>query len=554
MTPKYKFLSQSGLLLVCLLFLVYLILIFSTFLNYGITYDEEWHSQYGEYIIRWYTSGFQDKSALKYWTLPLQGGFFDTIARFGAYFLPFGRYESNHLVNALFGFLGVIAVYKLGSFLASPLTGFLSALFLILTPRFYGHTFNNPKDIPMAVLSTFVVYYLVRAIPYLPRIPRALFLKLGISLGLALAVRVGAIILVGYIGIAFGLWIFNRCFLDSDSRQNRITFKSDFWKLSMTFLGVCLIAYFVMLIWWPAAQVRPIKQPLKGLWFATHFEQPIDVYFEGATISNKNLPWYYVLKWFLITMPEFYFFAFAAGMIVSVKTFLVRRVKFSSLDKDRALEIFIILFGILFPIGYTVLTQPTDYDGIRHFLFVVPLLAVIAAFSVTRILFKTGRSIFSMVLMILVFISATATAVDMIQLHPYQYIYFNRIFGKGVTEAAKSFETDYWGSSYKEGVEWIVKNYRNYDENKKVKVVSCLYSLSTSYFLTDDRFEYLGTYHDGKEIPEDAKPDLFLATTRWGGHKKLKGKVLHIISRKNVPLLYIIEVSHDDTDKSNEIS
>ncbi len=553
MITTHRLPTKPLVLLVRLLFLSYIALIFCTFLDYGITYDEEWHSRYGEYIIRWYTSGFRDKSALTFWTLPLQGGFFDTIARVATYFSPFGIYESNHLVNALFGFLGVIAVYKLGSFLASPLTGFLSALFLILTPRFYGHAFNNAGDIPLATLSTFALYYLIRAIPYLPRIPKTLLLKLGVSLGLALAVRVGAIILVGYIGIAFCLWFFSRYFLGSDLRQNRITFRSNFWKLSMTFVGVCLIAYFVMLLWWPAAQVRPIIQPLKGLWYATHFEQPIDVYFEGATISNKNLPWHYVLKWFFITMPEFYFFAFAAGMIISIKTILMQRVKFNTLDKDRALGIFIILFGILFPIGYTVLTQPVDYDGIRHFLFIVPLLAVISAFFVTRVLLKTGRSIFSIVLMILIFVSATVTAVDMIQLHPYQYIYFNRIFGKGTAEAAKSFETDYWGSSYKEGVEWIVKNYRNYDENKKVKVVSCLYSLSTSYFLPDDRFEYLGTYHDGKEIPEDAKPDLFLATTRWEGHKNLTGKVLHIISRKNVPLLYIIEVSHDYTDEANKI-
>jgi len=478
--------------------------------------------------------------------MPFQGGFFDTIARVATYFSPFGVYESNHLLTALFGFLCVIAVYKLGSFLASPLTGFLSALFLILTPRFYGDAFNNATDIPFATLSTFAVYYLIRAIQYLPRIPKSLYLKIGISIGLALAVRVGGVFLVGYVGIAFGLWLFGRYFLGSDIRQNRITFRSNFWKCSTTLVGVCLIAYFVMLIWWPAAQVRPIIQPLKGLWHATHYKYPMDVYFEGMTFSSKDLPWYYVLKWFFITMPEFYFFALAAGMILSMKSILTQRVKFNSLDKDRALGIFIILFAILFPIGYTTLTQPVNYDGIRHFLFVVPLLAVIAACSAMGVLSKAGRSILSVVLLIPIFSSAMVTAIDMIQLHPYEYIYFNRMFGKGITEAAKSFETEYWGSSYKEGVEWIVNNYRNYDGDKKVKVASCLYSLSTSYFLPSDRFEYLGSHHNGKKIPKDAKPDLFLATTRWGGHTYHKGKVLHIVSRKNVPLLYIIEVSHDD--------
>ncbi len=34
-----------------------------------------------------------------------------------------------------------------------------------------------------------------------------------------------------------------------------------------------------------------------------------------------------------------------------------------------------------------------------------------------------------------------------------------------------------------------------------------------------------------------------LATTRWNGHKKVNGTVLHTIERKGVVLLYIIEVS-----------
>ncbi|MHC4166272.1 MAG: glycosyltransferase family 39 protein [Planctomycetota bacterium] len=553
MTAKHVSIKKPWLLLFGLLLVSYLVIILSTFLDYGITYDEEWHSQYGEYIIRWYTSLFQDKNALTYWTLPLQGGFFDATARAATYLSPFGTYESIHLVNALFGLLGVVAVYKLGSFLASPLAGFLSALFLILTPRFYGHSFNNPKDIPMAVLSTFVVYYLVRAIPYLPRIPKGLFLKLGVSLGLVLAVRTGAVILIGYIGIVFVLWMVNKHFSDSGPGQRGMASRSDFWALSKTLIVVCLVAYFVMLAWWPAAQVQPIKQPVKSLLAASNFEHSIAVYFDGATISNKDLPWYYLVKWFLITLPEFYLFALAVGLIGAGATLLLRRVKFTSLDRDRALGVFIILFGIAFPLSYTVILQPTDYDGIRHFLFVVPLLAVVAALSVTEILSRAVPAVIKAIVMILISSSALVTVVDMIQLHPYQYVYFNRMLGKGLGNAAKSFETEYWGSSYKEGVEWLVNNYGDENKDRKVKVVSCLYALSTSYYLPEDRFEYLGTFDDGKEIPEGAKPDIFLATTRWQGHKRLEGKVLHEVSRKNVPLLYIIEVSHDHSDNVSEI-
>jgi hypothetical protein len=40
------------------------------------------------------------------------------------------------------------------------------------------------------------------------------------------------------------------------------------------------------------------------------------------------------------------------------------------------------------------------------------------------------------------------------QLHPYQYIYYNSLVG-GVAGASSNYEMDYWGLSYKEGIEYI---------------------------------------------------------------------------------------------------
>src|SRR5262245_45250126 len=139
-------LSQSWKALTCLLFLLYLIVILCTFLDYGITWDEYLQSTYGDYIIRWYTSFFADRSALTYKNLEYYGGFFDVIGQLAGRISPVGTYETRHLVNALFGLLGVIVVYSIGNYLGGAFAGFLSALFLLLTPRFYGDAFNNPKD------------------------------------------------------------------------------------------------------------------------------------------------------------------------------------------------------------------------------------------------------------------------------------------------------------------------------------------------------------------------------------------------------------------------
>ena len=46
----------------------------------------------------------------------------------------------------------------------------------------------------------------------------------------------------------------------------------------------------------------------------------------------------------------------------------------------------------------------------------------------------------------------------MIYLHPYQNVYFNIIAGKSLKECHARFEVDYWGLSYKEGINYILEN------------------------------------------------------------------------------------------------
>jgi hypothetical protein len=49
-------------------------------------------------------------------------------------------------------------------------------------------------------------------------------------------------------------------------------------------------------------------------------------------------------------------------------------------------------------------------------------------------------------------------AFEMIKIHPYQNLYFNFLAGKTLKEAGEKFELDYWGLSYREGLEYILKN------------------------------------------------------------------------------------------------
>jgi hypothetical protein len=202
-----------------------------------------------------------------------------------------------------------------------------------------------------------------------------------------------------------------------------------------------------------------------------------------------------------------------------------------------------ILIAIVFPVAYTIATRPVDYDGVRHFLFVIPLLSVVCALTLVKLIQWVRSRAVTALLLGLTLASMALTVFDLVRLHPYQYVYFNRLLAGGVRSAAERFETDYWGSSYKEAVEWIVENYTSPLANAApTKVASCLHAQSTSYYLPGDRFQYIGSVHDGRRIPEDQEPDLFLAHPRWGCDTTYVGRVLHTVEIGGATLSSIVEV------------
>ena len=58
----------------------YLLVAFTTFADYGISYDQEWHSIYGRYVLQWYSSLFVDRGALEYHNMFNYGALYDASA------------------------------------------------------------------------------------------------------------------------------------------------------------------------------------------------------------------------------------------------------------------------------------------------------------------------------------------------------------------------------------------------------------------------------------------------------------------------------------------
>lgn len=572
-----------------LLFTFVLFLIVNTVADYGITWDENVQKNYGNAIILWYASLFKNTSAMEYSRLYLYGGFFEVISQgitnLGLLLTSIGPFEIRHFINALFGLLGIIGAYKLGNVLAGPMPGFFSALFLTLTPRYYGHIFNNPKDIPFAVGFLFSLYYIIKLYQHLPRPPQSLIIKLGIAIGVTLGVRIGGILLFGYMGLLIIGWFVSQYVLHS-----RIALEDGVvWArpLISSVLCVFVIAWAVMLIWWPWAQISPLLHPLEALRTLSRFDWPGVTFFAGKIYSGKDIPWTYLPTWFAIALPEFYFITLSVGCWLGL-VFVVRLQKTLS-HLTSLIQFGILLFAFCFPITIAIMMHSTLYDGLRHFLFVIPLLAVMSGVSFAYLLELARYKFVKHVLILAIILSMFLTLFDMYDLHPYQTIYFNRVVASGLQSASEKYETDYWGNSYKEGIEWVINHYQK-DRSEDIRVSNCSAELiQISYYLDRENFIkrekklIQNVMHNIKEIPSLAKmskserqmlerqadntrnfsastglgnernriipvprneeSDIVIATRKRGDcYRKAQGQILYTVRRKNVPILFVKKV------------
>lgn len=514
---------------------VYGVLIALTASDYGITRDEAYAAEYGDHALAWYASGFRDREVLTYrerGNYAALGAFFEATTQAVVHLSPFGRMETRHVVTALYGLLAVAGAFALAYRLAGPRVAAFAVLLLLLTPRFYGHSFNNPKDIPFAALYIWALYTLVRILH--SRGDWRWVLAFGVIAGLTLGIRVGGLILWGYAGLTF-LAVALGSGADRSLATDRVLSRGG--RLLPRFLVATLLSYVLMIVFWPAAQVSPIAHPLDTIRLTSEFPWNHTVFFEGSWIRAHDLPPYYVPKWLSIALPEL----LLLGLLLFVGSVLGRRLQRRPATSTRPAGLGLVALAALFPPAFAVLSDATVYDGMRHFLFIVPPLAVLGAAGISDTLEVLGGAPRIAVAGIVTG-AAVLTAVDMIRLHPYQTVYFNRLVAGGLPRAAGSYETDYWGNAYRSGAAWIDARYalRPIDRDRRIRIASC-FRPATLYYLDRDRFRHV-------ELAGGDPADLFIASTRWECHLRREGRVVHTESRMGVPLLYVKELPGASTD------
>ena len=399
--------------------------------DFGVTWDEKPRHRYGELIwefmrgLRERTATYDEDGGQMY------GGLFDTLCAMVERYVPANRYVVRHALNATFGWIGILYAGRLAARLFGQWAGVLGLILLASSPRYLADSMNNPKDLPFAAATVAALYYMSTMSPRWPYLSRTTAIQIVIALAAALNIRAAGLMYLGYFGLLIGAFVLAE-------RQ------FDLRRLLDTALRVLAVSVAVLVLgtaFWPWAMASPFIRPIQALLTFANAPWGGDVLFDGRPVPSSNLPWYYVPVWLLITTPP-------VVMIGLALASLFPRPKWIA-------GIAVLTAITLLPIVLVIAQHSTLYDGIRHLLFVYPVIAVVAAAGWLAALSRPDPLVRRITAALLVAGLANVLAFD-VRAHPNQSAYFNAIVG-GPKGAFARYDMDYWGNCVLEAVSWSAK-------------------------------------------------------------------------------------------------
>ncbi|HLA20750.1 MAG TPA: glycosyltransferase family 39 protein [Pseudolabrys sp.] len=502
-------------LAVAVLLIVLLALALATFDSYAISNDEAVQQRYGELIISYYASGFSDRRLFNYGNLYLYGGLFDVVAVLVERLLPiFDPYTIRHLLCALTGIAGIGAAWATARLVAGSRAGAIAAFALATCGPWYGSMFNHTKDIPFAAAMMGAVYFLCRAARDLPQPKRRDTICFGLLLGAALGIRVLGLLLIGYVGVV----ILMR--MRAGSVRDRLGFVV---RSAIALTPAFLIGYLIMIAAWPWSALAPLN-PLRGLIELGEFNYQIRTLLDGQIYEMGNVPRWYVPTYLLIKLPLFMLVGVAVALL-----FILRPGDATPQTPDRRSETALLAFIAAFPVISIVVERGPAFTGLRHFLFVVPVFAVLAGIGFDALLAQceTRRRWLANAAAATMVAALLWNAGMLVRLHPYQYLFFNRLVG-GLEGASRLYDTDYWVNIMPEAVDkleaYVDKLDRTEPRTHRYTVAVC-----------GERLPFEKQANSRLQWTEDwKKAEFFIAPTHMNCDRVLVGEEIATITRLGV--------------------
>ena len=427
----------------------------------------------------------------------------------------------RHLSNSIIGWLTILIASLFAISLSGYSAGILVVILFALSPTFLGHAQNNLKDIPFALSYITAIFFTIRLFlnegKY--KIYDPIFLVIAIAF--SISIRSGGLILICYLFLFFILHTILRY-----QKEKKI----DLTEVRNTLLRILLItaiALMLSILLWPYGQQNPLINIWKSYQVMSQFPTTIRQLFEGKSEWSDLMPWYYLPKYMIITIPLVVFAGITAFLILAKKIIS---------NHDTLLKYGFLIFSILFPMIFVIYEKSNLYGSWRHFLFIYPSILILSAIGLFHLFTYFKKKILTYLFVAVTIGVSVHPLKFMILNHPYYYLYYNQLVG-GLNGAYGNYETDYYYNSIRQGSEWLenylkttlkegpIKVASNFSANwyfrnhKEVQLIYCQY---------DQRSQYDWDY---MVVANSYIPAVQLQNKNWPPKN-----AIHLIYADNVPI------------------
>jgi hypothetical protein len=343
-------------------------------------------------------------------------------------------YLMRHFVNFLLFAVAVLFFYRLClKHYKNYWIAFLGSVFLVLSPRIFADSFYNTKD--LAFLSM-VIISLFTSIVFLEKKNYKSALTNALVTAIMLDIRIMGIIIPMFTGLILLIDFWK----NTNQRKNII-------KVSLFFL-IFLVGF--VILFWPVLWRNPLEQFILAFKENSKFPWEGYILFMGKEYPALQLPLYYLPFWILISTPLIYILLFLVSVFFLVKK-LIQKIKLQTAEWLHLYVFFLPILSVLF-------LHSVVYDGWRHLYFIYPSFIFIILTGVEGILAIAKKTKWDTLIKTLITTYCLFILLTMVRLHPFENLYFNFIAGKSLKEIRDNYEMDYWGLSYKQAIETILKN------------------------------------------------------------------------------------------------
>ncbi len=398
-----------------------------------------------------------------------------------------------HFYTYILFFTGIILIYLISQKITkNHLISFLSSALAFFSPRMFADGLYNNKDI---VLMSFVLAIIYFGINFIQKKDKKSAILLGICAAFATNIKITGFFIFGMIGLFYLIEVIRK----------------KEWSKQKFFIG--LLAIISMLI--PYILITPAIWGNKKFDLIPYFTWCLTegtkysrwngkVLFEGRVYDyekNMMLPWYYLPKMMIITLPIITMILFIIGTFYLIKNTIKEKKKI----KEQTYFMWMIFLCFLLPLLIGILGKVKLYNGWRHCYFLYGPLMILTMYGLDNVYGQIKRK---KALIIILCLILSYNLYFCISSGINNTAYYNVLVNqKNIRE---KYELDYYGVSTKKLLKKALQKKKQntiyiYSENYSIAILSnnrgSLSKLDQQeVIILDHKKDYNQLKKEGKEV------------------------------------------------------